>query len=123
MCNIGQHGQLFLGPAVQTFNIKGKTLHHRFLTMTIQSPINEMFGYELEYIQRGLSQLDLILNAKDRRIADLDLQLLTATKENARLQDEISKLRKIVSKYENSDKASKTSNLEQEVIDKFFESL
>jgi len=91
--------------------------------MTIQSPINEMFGCEVEYIQRGLSQLDLILNAKDRRIADLDLQLVTATKENARLQDEILKLRKIVSKYENSDKASKSSNLEQEVIDKFFESL
>ena len=91
--------------------------------MTIQSPINEMFGCELEYIQRGLSQLDLILNAKDRRITDLDMQLATVTKENARLQDEISKLRKIVSKCENSDKASKASNLEQEVIDKFFESL
>jgi regulator of replication initiation timing len=91
--------------------------------MTIQSPINEMFGCELDYIQRGLSQLDLILNAKDRRIADLDMQLANANKENVRLQDEISKLRKIVFQYENSEKASSASNLEQEVIDKFFESL
>ena len=88
--------------------------------MTIQSPINEMFGCELDYIHRGLSQLDLILNAKDRRISDLDQQLATALKENAKLQDEISKLRQIICQHNMSEKAS---SLEQEVIDKFFESL
>lgn len=88
--------------------------------MTIQSPINEMFGCELDYIQRGLSQLDLILNAKDRRISELDLQLANSNKENAKLQEEISKLRKIIAQHEISDK---TSSLEQEVIDKFFQSL
>lgn len=64
--------------------------------MSIPSPIDELSGNELAYIQRGLSQLDLILQCKDRRIIDLDNQLALLNFENSSLKSEVKMLKNTI---------------------------
>ncbi len=61
-------------------------------TMT-NSPIDEYFGNEMEYIKRGLSQLDLMLECKEKRIIQL-------TEENNNLKMFTQKLQAIINQLQ-----------------------
>ena len=53
------------------------------------SPIDEYFGNEIDFIKRGLSQLDLMLECKEKRIIQL-------TEENNNLKMFSLKLQEII---------------------------
>jgi len=53
------------------------------------SPIDEYFGNEMDFIKRGLSQLDLMLECKEKRIIQL-------TEENNNLKMLAHKLQEII---------------------------
>lgn len=95
--------------------------------MPIPSPIDELSGNELEYIRRGLSQLDLILACKDRRIGKLDEQLAIANFDNASLKNEVAQLRNTVlqlqTKLAEMEPVTIDSIKAQEAFDKLFEGL
>ena len=57
------------------------------------SPIDEYFGNEMEYIKRGLSQLDLMLECKEKRINQL-------TEENNNLKMFAQKLQAIITQLQ-----------------------
>jgi len=53
------------------------------------SPIDDLFGNEMEYIKRGLSQLELVLACKEKRLNQL-------TEENMNLKMFTRKLQEII---------------------------
>ena len=57
------------------------------------SPIDEYFGNEMDYIKRGLSQLDLMLECKEKRIIQL-------TEENNNLKIFTHKLQAIINQLQ-----------------------
>lgn len=57
------------------------------------SPIDEYFGNEMDYIKRGLSQLDLMLECKEKRIIQL-------TEENNNLKMFTHKLQAIINQLQ-----------------------
>jgi len=94
--------------------------------MPIPSPIDELSGNELDYIRRGLSQLDLILACKDRRILELDQQLAIANFDNISLKNEVSQLRSTVTqlqmKLEQLQPVTINTLEAQQAFDRLFES-
>lgn len=95
--------------------------------MPIPSPIDELSGNELEYIRRGLSQLDLILACKDRRILELDQQLAVANFDNTSLKNEVNQLRNVVTqlqmKLEQLQPVTISTLEAQSAFDKLFETV
>ena len=66
------------------------------------SPIDEYFGNEMDYIKRGLSQLDLMLECKEKRIIYL-------TEENNNLKTFVQKLQQVITQLQiQLDKAQPT---------------
>lgn len=57
------------------------------------SPIDEYFGNEMDFIKRGLSQLDLMLECKEKRIIQL-------TEENNNLKMFALKLQEIITQLQ-----------------------
>lgn len=75
------------------------------------SPIDELFGNEMDYLKRGLSQLELILACKEKRLNQL-------TEENNNLKMFVRKLQEIITNLQiQLDKAQpvvRMSDLENE---------
>lgn len=75
------------------------------------SPIDNLFGNEMDYIKRGLSQLELVLACKEKRLNEL-------TEENNNLRLFTRKLQEIITNLQiQLDKAQpvvKTTDLENE---------
>jgi hypothetical protein len=57
------------------------------------SPIDELFNNEMDYIKRGLSQLDLVLACKEKRLDEL-------TQENKNLRLFTVKLQEIITQLQ-----------------------
>lgn len=75
------------------------------------SPIDDLFGNEMDYIKRGLSQLELVLACKEKRLNEL-------TEENNNLRMFTRKLQEIITNLQiQLDKAQpvvRMSDLENE---------
>jgi CII-binding regulator of phage lambda lysogenization HflD len=75
------------------------------------SPIDELFGNEMDYLKRGLSQLELILACKEKRLNQL-------TEENNNLKMFARKLQEIITtlqiKLEQAQPTVRMSDLENE---------
>lgn len=75
------------------------------------SPIDELFGNEMDYLKRGLSQLELILACKEKRLNEL-------TEENNNLKMFTRKLQEIITtlqiKLEQAQPVVRMSDLENE---------
>lgn len=91
------------------------------------SPIDELFGCELDLLKRGLSQLDLILACKEQKIRELEHELSGVNLENASLKSQVSRLKDTITQLQiKLDEASivTINNLEtRQIIDDFFKSL
>lgn len=57
------------------------------------SPIDELFGNEMDFIKRGLSQLELVLACKEKRLDEL-------TEENKNLRLFTIKLQEIINQLQ-----------------------
>lgn len=60
------------------------------------SPIDELFGHEMDYIKRGLSQITLIMEGKDKIIKQLQLENENLKIFTIKLQNIIKQLQKQV---------------------------
>ena len=112
---------------VSYIKYKRKFLHritHNNNLMMTNSPIDDLFGNELDYIKRGISQLDLILACKDQRIKELDDKIILLNTENQQLKTQISKLRDVTTKLQmklDQSEIVTISSLEtQETLENFF---